>query len=955
MNRADPPPPCDNSLHVNLSHYRLEAEIGRGGMGVVHRAVDTRLGRPVAIKVLPPEATADPERHRRLLEEARAASALNHPHIVTIYEVDECEGTTFIAMELVEGRPLGRLLADGPLPVVTALEYAAQIASALEAAHAAGIVHRDIKPANIVITGDDRVKVLDFGLAKRVDRPPSEETISVLRTSPGTIVGTAAYMSPEQAQGGRVDARSDLFSFGAVMYEMLAGRRPFSGSSDVGLLTAILRDDPPSLRSVRADVPPDAEAMVARALAKDPAARYRSAAELRADIERLVQRLTRPPEPGWRRPAVLVPTALMLLAVAGFGAWQTIELRRARYAREVQLPEIERLHHSGQTMDAVRLAREVERYAPTEIARARDTWMRLGIVTEPEGAEVEIRNYHDLEGPWEPFGPAPLRVQLPYAYYRVRVRKPGYRTVEVSASMARQPLKLTSESESVPGMVFVPGGQYAVGVAAAVTLPDYWIDRLEVTNAAYKAFVDGGGYRDPRYWKPPFRDNDRVLGFDEAMARFRDATGRAGPSTWELGSYPEGQADYPVAGISWFEAAAYAEFAGRSLPTIYHWYRASGTDEPFSDILQLSNFDNRGLSKAGERAGLGPWGTLDMAGNVKEWCANEVTGRGLRYILGGAWNEPSYRFVEEDGQNPWLRRATFGVRLVKDLGPDGHAAGPVGQVTPDPSTIVPLPRDEMAPYRRFYEYDRTPLDARVESAEDTSPYWRKEKVSFAAAYGNERVPAFLFLPKNATPPYQIVLLFPTGYARLAPSSATLDFGSFEFIVRSGRALLYPVYQGTFERRDNVQASPAGDRDMMVQWAKDVFRAVDYLETRDDVDLRRLAYYSLSMGAHFGPIPVSLEPRFKTAIFASGGLRYGYSPQVQPANFMPDVKVPTLLVNSKNDFTVPAADQQRFYDLLGTEPAHKRHVALEGGHVPQDMRDLYKEVLAWLDTYLGPVR
>jgi formylglycine-generating enzyme required for sulfatase activity/dienelactone hydrolase/predicted Ser/Thr protein kinase len=939
-----------------ISHYRIDGEIGRGGMGVVYRAVDTRLGRPVAIKVLPPEdADTEPEsRRRRFIQEARAASALNHPHIVTIYEVDEHEGTTFIAMELVEGTALDRLLSAGPLGVATALEYASQIAAALEAAHAAGIIHRDIKPANIVITRDGRAKVLDFGVAKLAARP-ADATISAMGTTPGLIVGTAAYMSPEQAQGAAVDARSDIFSFGAVLYEMLAGRRAFDADSDIGLLTAILRDAPPPLRDRRPDVPADVEAIVERALAKDPAARLQNAAAMRTDLAAAHARLTRPADTFWRRPQVLIPAAALLLAAAAFGVWQTVQARRARWARLEALPQIERLYLSGRTMEAVRLAREAARYAPEDIARTRAGWVQFRLVTEPDGAAIEIRNYHDLDGAWEPFGESPLQTTLPFGYYRVRISKSGYKTLEVSAGQGRQPIKLTPESDTAPGMVFVPGGQYQVGVAPPVGLPDYWIDQLEVTSAAFKQFVDAGGYRDPKYWKAPFRDGGRVLTFDEAMARFRDTTDRPGPATWELGSYPEGRGDYPVGGLSWFEAAAYAEFAGKSLPTLYQWFRAAGTDELYSDILQLSNFDSKRAARAGERQGLGPWGTFDMAGNVKEWCANEVGGAELRYILGGGWNEPSYRFAEQDAQDPWSRRETYGVRLVKNLGPLGNAAAPVSRVTPDPGTVVPVSDELFAVYRRFYEYDRTALDARVESVDDESPYWRKEKVSFAAAYGNERVPAYLFVPKNASPPYQTVVLFPSAYGRAVPSSNTLDLGTFEFIVRSGRALLYPVYQGTFERRDNVQQGPSGIRDMQVQWAKDFFRAVDYLETRQEIDPEKLAYYSLSMGAFFGPIPVSLEPRIKAAVFASGGLRYGGPPETTPSNFAPRVKVPVLLVNGKDDFAVPIADQRRFFELIGTPEPHKKHVALEGGHVPQDIRGLFREVLNWLDTYLGPVR
>jgi formylglycine-generating enzyme required for sulfatase activity/dienelactone hydrolase/predicted Ser/Thr protein kinase len=940
---------------VIVSHYRIEGEIGRGGMGVVYRAVDSKLGRPVAIKVLPAEATADPDRHRRFVQEARAASSLNHPNIVTIYEVDDHEGTTFIAMELVDGTPLDRRLAAGPLPIETALDYGAQIAAALDAAHAAGIVHRDIKPGNIVITPDGRAKVLDFGLAKLIERPSAEATISAFNSLPGAVVGTAAYMSPEQAQGLPVDTRSDIFSFGVVLYQMLTGQRPFAGESSAALISAILRDQPRPMRNVRPDVPADVEPIVDRALAKDPAARYQGAAALRTDLVAAHARLTRPPDAVWRRPGVLVPVALLLVAIAAFGGWQIVKARRVQWVRLEVIPEIERMNLSGNTMHAVRLARTAERYAPEDIARVRADWLNFPLITVPDGAQIEMKNYRDTSGEWEPFGPSPVFAKLPLAYYRVRVTKPGYKTIEVSAAGGRSPVKLTPEADVTPGMVFVPGGPFSVGNAPAVTLPDFWIDQLEVTNASFKQFVDAGGYRDPKYWLEPFRDGNHVLTFDEAMSRFRDSTGRPGPATWELGSYPDGQADYPAAGLSWFEAAAFAKFAGKSLPTLYHWFHAAGTNEIYSDILQLSNFDGKGAVKAGERAGLGPWGTLDMAGNVKEWCANALTGLDRHYILGGAWNEPSYRFTSEDAQNPWSRADTFGVRLVKNLGPAGTAATAVASVTRDPATVIPVSAELQAVYRRLYDYDRTPLDSRLESVEDNSPHWRKEKVNYAAAYGNERIPAYLFLPKNAKPPYQTVVFFPSAYARQVPSSASLDLVIFEFMVRSGRAVLYPVYQGTFERRGGAQPGRSGARDMNIQWGKDFRRSVDYLETRPDIDMSRLGYYSLSLGATFGPIAVAIEPRIKAAVFAAAGLRYDVLPEINTANFAPQVRIPVLVINGKDDFGAAPAERQRFVDLLGT-PAHlKKLVVFEGGHVPHDIKSQFREALDWFDTHLGPVK
>ena len=226
-----------------------------------------------------------------------------------------------------------------------------------------------------------------------------------------------------------------------------------------------------------------------------------------------------------------------------------------------------------------------------------------------------------MSGVWGPMGLWPVQgVRLPFGYYRVRITKPGYKTLEVSAMQGRSPVKLTAEADTAPGMVFVPGGTYGPGMAPPVTLPDYWIDQLEVSNAAFKKFVDAGGYQDPKYWKQPFQDEERVLPFAEAIARFRDATGRVGPATWEIGSYPEGHADYPVAGISWFEAAAYAEFAGKSLPTLYHWFKATdiGTDFRFSDILAFLNFSGRAVVRVCSLGGTGPFVTVDWPATVRE-------------------------------------------------------------------------------------------------------------------------------------------------------------------------------------------------------------------------------------------------------------------------------------------------------------------------------------------------
>jgi Tol biopolymer transport system component len=292
-------------------------------MGVVYKATDLRLRRTVVLKVLPPELALDPERRSRLLAEARAASALNHPNIVTVHEIDSADATDFIAMEYLDGRPLDRLIGAEGLPVAEALAYAAQIAAALTAAHARGVVHRDLKPANVIVTPQGQVKVVDFGLAKLLPGAPLDSEAptdtAAARTAEGSLAGTVAYMSPEQAQGRPIDERSDLFSLGVILFEMVTGRRPFQGDSLAALLSSILRDEPPPVRTLRPGLPPELEAVLAKALAKKIERRYASAAELASDLERLRRAAaTAARVPRGRGRLVLAVAALTLVAAAAF-------------------------------------------------------------------------------------------------------------------------------------------------------------------------------------------------------------------------------------------------------------------------------------------------------------------------------------------------------------------------------------------------------------------------------------------------------------------------------------------------------------------------------------------------------------------------------------------------------------------------------------------------------------
>lgn len=323
----------DPMLGQALGHYRIEAKLGEGGMGVVYRAFDTHLDRAVAIKILRADAIGSPERKRRFLQEAKTASALNHPNIIHIYDISSSDGTDFIAMEFVLGKTLGQLTGKSGLPLRDTLNYSIQIADAL--AHSAGIVHRDLKPANIIVAEDGRVKLLDFGLAKltepAVDSEGATATMAALehlQTEEGASVGTVAYMSPEQAQGLKVDARSDIFSFGSLLYEMVSGRRPFEGATKMSTVSAILEREPQPLSELAPNLPADFEKVISRCLRKDRERRAQHIGDIKLSLEELREdavpgKLSSPSQTGalgfgrsWLRLVAILSCAAVLLATA---------------------------------------------------------------------------------------------------------------------------------------------------------------------------------------------------------------------------------------------------------------------------------------------------------------------------------------------------------------------------------------------------------------------------------------------------------------------------------------------------------------------------------------------------------------------------------------------------------------------------------------------------------------
>ncbi|MBN1831119.1 MAG: SUMF1/EgtB/PvdO family nonheme iron enzyme [Deltaproteobacteria bacterium] len=472
--------------------------------------------------------------------------------------------------------------------------------------------------------------------------------------------------------------------------------------------------------------------------------------------------------------------------------------------------------------------------------------------------------------------------------------------------------------------------------------------------------------------------NDRLaldgkdLSWDQAMKEFVDQTGRPGPSTWNAGTYPDGQDDWPVNGVCWHEAAAYAEFAGKALPTSSHWEAATGLDINTMRILRSlipqSNFRGEGPEAVGANPGMVYSGAYDMAGNVREWCWNE-TSKG-RCVRGGAWNEGTYMITILIGAPALDRSPRNGFRCVRYADPAKVAASAFAMIKHGSRTydnVVPAPEAVFQSYRNQFSYDAKDLRPVVEERKD-QPDWVTERISFEAAYPGERMQLFLFLPKTAAPPYQTVIYFPganvpfPGYTIQNLEEDYFHRDLIRTVTNSLRAFVFPIYQGTFGRNQNFPESYIivfGEDthryvELLTQIIKDFKRSVDYLETRKEIDSTRLAYLGISWGSCMGAIIPAVDDRLKASVLVIGGFLQPYiRPEMDQINYVTHVKVPTLMLNGRYDevgFPYETTVKPMF-DLLGTPSEHKRLVLADTDHFfPRN--ELIKEMDAWLNKYLG---
>jgi pimeloyl-ACP methyl ester carboxylesterase len=678
-----------------------------------------------------------------------------------------------------------------------------------------------------------------------------------------------------------------------------------------------------------------------------------------------------PPSIRWRPGLILVMLAGLIALLALSLSYFSLRSERSldRWADE-QIRSIELLLDDRRYSEAFAATLELDELSPAraEISELIGrTSHQVRIRTEPPGVDVSFRAY-GTDDEWQSVGRTPLEARVPLGGKTWRLRSEGYEEQLISSydspSRFSEVIRMP-EAGSVPsGMVFVPGGLLAMEDRTRVPVASFLLGRHEVTNAEFQAFVDGGGYLDFQYWRNAFAEGgvDSEGEARRLIASFTDRTGRPGPATWQLGRFPEGSADEPVRGVSWYEAMAYASFSGARLPTIAHWETAAFDVSAIGirrhdHFLEPSIFEASGPSPVGVSGALARVGAVDMFGNVREWGLNQVdTGRAM---MGGSYLQyPEIAWAAEVAP-PANRSEMNGFRIAV-YGPDPQLEEPLDRPgwegTPVSDDAYQLLAGELEAKALVMASAPVPFEV-VESV-----FWRRETVRLERPDGSGfRV--HVYLPRSQTPPYQVVLYGPgVGVAFRDEFEGTDPGHDPKYVVRSGRALVFPEYYGTFGHPagrppENVDELPQWERELMLNRRWDTGYAIDFIASRDDLDSGRLAYLGFSESAAWYLPVLAVEDRFRTAVLVSGGLelREPLHPLTDTINFLERITLPVLLVAGDHDGVYPYETSQKpLLEMLGSGPGRVKRVGLNAGHSGLPASELMRHVVDWLDEQLGPV-
>ena len=591
----------------------------------------------------------------------------------------------------------------------------------------------------------------------------------------------------------------------------------------------------------------------------------------------------------------------------------------------------------------------------------------------------------EKEYEWRYLGTSPIKnTRLPKGVMKLKLEKEGFKTkflVDANPSFLfdNHPIDLGWElpaiqmytEKTIPeGMVPIDGGRFIPAlIGEGVTeynLSTYYIDKYEVTNKQFKEFVDAKGYEIFQYWTDmEFILEGESLSWEEAKELMIDSTGTPGPASWELGSYRDGEENFPVTGISWYEAQAYARFKGNILPPMYHWAKAAfpptEIGAPISPVLlKRSNFSNKSVQEVGG-SGIGAHGTYDMAGNIREWSWNIFGGRGL--TLGGAFSDPAYSASSATPSPRFVRSELIGFRTIrllnpKDMNPFGN---PINRPPPPPPDYYkPMTDEQFKIYAKNFELGFKALNAKQLYEDDSHPSWIKERIQVEVGYDNEIMDILIFKPKNSFGKVSSVLLYPgANYYRTPPEIDEVNPGEYglDFIIKSGSALIWPAYKGSMNRiSDRGITFPSNPdqfrlfRQLLSYWTVDTSRTIDYLQSRDDMDPNNIFYIGMSYGGLYTPHVLLFEDRFNAAILYVGGANRFIPPMSDGMNHYPRIKTPILFLNGNQDYLVPPLAPKLMYDQIGTPEEDKRLVFYDSGHWPLPRNQMIKETLSWIDKY-----
>jgi hypothetical protein len=647
-----------------------------------------------------------------------------------------------------------------------------------------------------------------------------------------------------------------------------------------------------------------------------------------------------------------------------------------RWIRDEGIPEVERQIAAGDLQAAFAAAMRIEARDPgSELLEGywREFSWKANFPSQPEGATVYRRDYDAPESDWQLLGVTPLydaRVPRGLSVYRFELdgHETIYRLVGGLAGSADRMGVTGDETYNNynahiydvtfdrvgaihPDEVRVPGRQIRIN-GQELKIAEFFIHRFEVTNREFQEFVNAGGYQQQDYWEHEFVRDGQPVSWEDAMSMFVDTTGQQGPSTWIGGAYPDGEAEYPVGGISWYEAVAFARYAKQDLPTVHHWRRAYAP-AALSWEIRHSNVESDAAAPVGEYRGIGWVGTSDMLGNAREWVANSVGD--LKATLGGGWNDAAYLVgpsISNPGALPAFDRSPEnGVRLARlndERDVSAALSGPIQSWEPR-RVIEPASDEVFAAILRNFDYSDAPMNASLDDSTEIRGFIR-HRVSFDINESGERMHMYLYLPDEGGGRHPVMLYWPSSHGFVLTDIEAFRL-HLDFMLKRGWAVTMPIFDHTFERGTGRFPVFSGIeyRDQFIRWMREMRRSLDYLETRADLDMDTLVFYGFSWGGRLGAMALAIEPRFRAGILNQAGVGRLRHYDVVEEHYLPRVTQPVLQFNGRfdGDFRLEESATP-FFELLGSE--HKKHVVGPTGHFVS-MKTVIGETLAWLDEHV----